>query len=288
VNTVSTRSPGRLVRRTLDTTRDGRRPAVASLGTVAVTDIGLLCVAGLIGGFVNSIAGGGSLVLFPALVATGVGSVAANVTNSVALWPGYIGTLVGLGSLVHDQASRARTLAPTAAVAAAAGCALLLLTPQRAFDVVVPILVIGASLLVAAQPVITRRLSAGEGKHRERPRALLIAVGVASVYGGYFGGGLGVILLAAIGLTLVEPLRQTNALKSIIQVIVATVSLVAFVLFAPVHWLDVAIAAPSALLGGLIGGRFVRRVDERLLRIGIVVFGLLVGTWLAVRAVRAG
>jgi uncharacterized membrane protein YfcA len=255
---------------------------------VAVTDIGLLCVAGLIGGFVNSIAGGGSLVLFPALVATGVGSVAANVTNSVALWPGYIGTLVGLGSLVHDQANRARTLAPTAAVAAAAGCALLLLTPQRAFDVVVPILVIGASLLVAAQPVITRRLSAGEGKHRERPRALLIAVGVASVYGGYFGGGLGVILLAAIGLTLVEPLRQTNALKSIIQVIVATVSLVAFVLFAPVHWLDVAIAAPSALLGGLIGGRFVRRVDERLLRIGIVVFGLLVGTWLAVRAVRAG
>ena len=261
---------------------------MASLGTVAVTDIGLLCVAGLIGGFVNSIAGGGSLVLFPALVATGVGSVAANVTNSVALWPGYIGTLVGLGSLVHDQASRARTLAPTAAVAAAAGCALLLLTPQRAFDVVVPILVIGASLLVAAQPMITRRLSAGEGKHRERPRALLIAVGVACVYGGYFGGGLGVILLAAIGLTLVEPLRQTNALKSIIQVIVATVSLVAFVLFAPVHWLDVAIAAPSALLGGLIGGRFVRRVDERLLRIGIVVFGLLVGTWLAVRAVRAG
>ncbi len=288
MNTVSTRSPGRLVRRTLDTTRNGRRPALASLGTVAVTDIGLLCVAGLVGGFVNSIAGGGSLVLFPALVATGVGSVAANVTNSVALWPGYIGTLVGLGSLVHDQASRARTLAPTAAVAAAAGCALLLLTPQRAFDVVVPILVIGASLLVAAQPVITRRLSAGDGKHQERPRALLIAVGVACVYGGYFGGGLGVILLAAIGLTLVTPLRQTNALKSIIQVIVATVSLVAFVLFAPVHWLDVAIAAPSALLGGLIGGRFVRRVDERLLRIGIVVFGLLVGTWLAVRAVRAG
>ena len=104
--------------------------SLASLGTVAVTDIGLLCAAGLVGGFVNAIAGGGSLVLFPALVATGVGSVAANVTNSVALWPGYVGTLVGLGSLVHDQASRARSLAPTAAIAAAAGCALLLLTPR--------------------------------------------------------------------------------------------------------------------------------------------------------------
>ena len=83
---------------------------------MAVTDIGLLCAAGLVGGFVNAIAGGGSLVLFPALVATGLSSVAANVTNSVALWPGYIGTLFGLGSLVHDQAKRARSLAPTSAV----------------------------------------------------------------------------------------------------------------------------------------------------------------------------
>ena len=260
--------------------------SLASLGTVAVTDIGLLCAAGLVGGFVNAIAGGGSLVLFPALVATGVGSVAANVTNSVALWPGYVGTLVGLGSLVHDQASRARSLAPTAAIAAAAGCALLLLTPERAFDLVVPALVIAASLLVAVQPAITRRLTARDGRHRERPRALLIAVAVSCVYGGYFGGGLGVILLAVIGLTLPAPLRQTNALKSIISVIVATVSLLAFALFAPVHWLEVAIAAPSALLGGILGGRFARRVDEGLLRAGIVVFGLLVGGWLTVRAIR--
>ena len=110
-----------------------------------------------------------------------------------------------------------------------------------------------ASLLVAAQPAITRRLRDNDGRHRERPRALLIAVAVSCVYGGYFGGGLGVILLAVIGLTLAAPLRQTNALKSIISVIVATVSLLAFALFAPVHWLEVAIAAPSALLGGILG-----------------------------------
>jgi hypothetical protein len=255
---------------------------------VAASDIGLLCAAGLVGGFVNSIAGGGSLVLFPALIATGVGSVAANVTNSVALWPGYVGTLFGLGPLVREQAHRGRSLAPTAAIAAAAGCALLLLTPQRAFDLVVPVLVIAASLLVGIQPVITRRLRTEDGRHQERPRALLVAVGLSCVYGGYFGGGLGVILLAVIGLTLAAPLRQTNALKSIISVIVATVSLVAFALFAPVHWLDVAIAAPSALLGGVIGGRFARRVDERVLRAGIVVFGLIVGVWLAVRAARTG
>src|SRR5205814_10021451 len=98
---------------------------------------------------------------------------------------------------------------------------------------------------------------------------------ITSVSGAYSCGWRGLILLDGIGLTLAVLLRQTNALKSIISVIVATVSLLAFAFFAPVHWLEVAIAAPSALLGGILGGRFARSVDERLLRAGIVVFGLL-------------
>ena len=158
---------------------------------------------------------------------------------------------------------------------------MLLLTPARAFTVVVPFLVIGASTLVAAQPVIARHIGAS---HVSRPRVLLIAVGAGAVYGGYFGGGLGVILLAVLGLTIVAPLRETNALKSIIQLIVATVALVAFAVFGPVHWLEVAIVAPTALLGGVLGGRLAAVINERLLRIAIVVSGLAIGTWLAVRA----
>jgi uncharacterized protein len=248
---------------------------------VTAADIVLLCGAGLAGGIVNSIAGGGSLLVFPALVATGLGTVAANVTNSVALWPGYVGTLFGLGSLVNTQARRARGLAPAACIGAAAGCALLLSTPARAFNVIVPFLVIGASLLVAAQPAITRRVSS---EHESHPRALAIAVGIGAVYGGYFGGGLGVILLAVIGLTLFQPLRETNALKSIVSLIVATVSLVAFAIFGPVHWTEVAITAPTALIGGVLGGRLAAVVNERALRVAIVAFGLGVGVWLAVRA----
>jgi len=163
------------------------------------------------------------------------------------------------------------------------GCAVLLLTPARAFTVVVPFLVIGASMLVAAQPAIARRTTTSRVSH---PRALTIAVGAGAVYGGYFGGGLGVILLAVIGLTIAVPLRETNALKSIISLIVATVALVAFAVFGPVHWLEVAIVAPTALLGGVLGGRLAAVVNERLLRIAIVVFGLAIGTWLAVRAFR--
>ncbi len=250
---------------------------------MGVADIALLCGAGLLGGFVNSIAGGGSLLVFPALVATGLGTVAANVTNSVALWPGYVGTLFGLGPLVNTQTRRARELAVVACVGAAAGCAVLLLTPARAFTVVVPFLVISASILVGAQPAIARRISPSHGEH---PRALVIAVGAGAVYGGYFGGGLGVILLAVIGLTVSMPLRETNALKSILQLIVATVALVAFAIFGPVHWLEVVIVAPTALLGGVLGGRLAAVVNERLLRIAIVVFGLAIGVWLAVRAFK--
>ena len=99
---------------------------------MTVGDIVLLSGAALTGGMVNSIAGGGSLLLFPALVATGLGTVAANVTNSVALWPGYVGTLFGLGPLAKAQARRARELALAATIGAAAGCALLLSTPARA------------------------------------------------------------------------------------------------------------------------------------------------------------
>jgi uncharacterized protein len=248
---------------------------------VGVADIALLCGAGLLGGFVNSIAGGGSLLVFPALVATGLGTVAANVTNSVALWPGYVGTLFGLGPLVNTQTRRARELAVVACLGAAAGCAVLLLTPARAFTVVVPFLIISASILVGAQPAIARRIGPS---HVERPRALVIAVGAGAVYGGYFGGGLGVILLAVIGLTTSLPLRETNALKSIISLIVATVALVAFAIFGPVHWLEVGIVAPTALLGGVLGGRLAAVVNERVLRIAIVVFGLAIGVWLAVRA----
>lgn len=244
-------------------------------------DIVLICGAALAGGIVNSIAGGGSLLLFPALVATGLGTVAANVTNSVALWPGYVGTLFGLGSLVKGQARRARELAVVAIVGAAAGCAVLLSTPTRAFNDIVPFLVIGASLLVAAQPTIARRIG---GEHRTHPRALVVGVGLGAVYGGYFGGGLGVILLAVIGLTVAVPLRETNALKSIVSLIVATVSLVAFAVFGPVHWAEVAITAPTALIGGVLGGRIAAVVNERLLRFAIVAFGLGVGTWLALRA----
>ncbi len=243
-------------------------------------ELALVSGAGLIGGFVNAIAGGGSLLLFPALVATGMGTVRANVTNSVALWPGYIGNVVALGPT--DRPGRAQwPVMLASALGALVGCAVLLLTPVSAFDVVVPFLVLGASALLAFQ----NRIKAALGGHAaDRPAHLIGGAAIGGVYGGYFGGGLGVIYMALLGLTVAAPLTRVNALKGVLQLLVSTVSLLVFAIFGPVDWAAALLIAPLSLLGGVIGGRFVRRLSESVLRACVVTFGVAVGIWLAIKA----
>ena len=244
-----------------------------------IADAFLTAGAGLVAGGVNSIAGGGSLLLFPALVAVGYGTLAANVTNSVALWPGYLGGAYGFRRELGGQRSRLIALSATAAAGSVAGCVLLLATPEGAFDVVVPFLVLAASLLLAVQPRV-RTLVGGH----TRPAVLYPAVGAASVYGGYFGGALGVILLGTLALTLPDSLRRLNAIKAVLQLVVGTVTVVAFGIFGPVDWVAVAIIAPAALVGGVLGAKLARRVDDELLRRVVVVFGVVVAVALFLRA----
>lgn len=239
--------------------------------------------AGLVGGWINAVAGGGSLVLYPALVAVGLPSVDANVTNSVALWPGYAGNLLGLGTTFSDNAQHLRRLVVPSVVGAVVGCVLLLATPSRAFDVVVPFLVIAASLLLAAQPRLKKALADGRPLH---PTVLLVSVGVASIYGGYFGGGLGVILLAVLGLTLGSGIQVANAVKGGLSLLINTVSVAVFAVFGPVHWTLALAVAPAALIGGVVGGRFAAGINETALRRLVVTFGLAVGLWLGYRAMR--
>ncbi|MHA3703512.1 sulfite exporter TauE/SafE family protein [Jatrophihabitans sp. YIM 134969] len=251
-------------------------------------DVAALVGAGLAGGFVNAVAGGGSLIVFPVMVASGLGTVPANVTNSVALWPGYIGNVASLRDQIAEQwrSERRRILVmcALAVLGSIGGAVLLLVTPDSAFDAVVPVLVIGATLLLGFGPRIKARL--GHGVTRDG--ALGTAVVLASAYGGYFGGGLGVILLAVLGLTYAGGIRAQNALKALLQIVVSTASLLVFVVGGPVDWAVVGVVAPAALVGGYAGGRMTRMISETWLRRVVVVFGLAVGIWLAVRAVRNG
>ena len=250
-----------------------------------MSTVDLLIAAGvaLLAGGINSVAGGGSLILFPTLVALGLGTVAANVTNSVVQWPGYLGGVAGFREQYDGQRRRLVRFGLVAVLGGTAGSVLLLTTPSAAFDVVVPVLVLMASLLLAVQPLITRRLQrTGDDGTRRDPAWLYGALFLATVYGGYFGGALGVILVGVLGVAL-HDLKLSNALKSALSAVTATISLVIFALFGPVDWLVVTVAAPASLVGGFLGARVATRIPVTPLRVLIVGFGVAVSVYLFLR-----
>jgi uncharacterized protein len=250
-----------------------------------VSPVDLLIAAGvaLLAGGINSIAGGGSLILFPTLVGLGLGTVPANVTNSVAGWPGYIGGVLGFRAEYGGQRARLVRLGVTAVLGGITGCVLLLTTPSSAFDTVVPVLVFCASVLLAFQPLITRRLRSRDADSGARdPAWLYVVVFLATVYGGYFGGALGVILVGVLGLGLGR-LKLANAVKSVLSLVTASVSVVVFGIFADVAWEYVAVCAPASLLGGYLGAKVATRIPSTPLRVVIVVFGIGVSIYLFLR-----
>jgi uncharacterized membrane protein YfcA len=252
---------------------------------VVVSAVELLIAAAVafLAGGMNSIAGGGSLILFPTLVALGLPTVAANVTNSVAQWPGYLGGIFGFRGEYAGQRGRIIRFGIVAVLGGLAGSILLLTTPSSAFDVVVPVLVLLASLLLAVQPLLTTRLRRAEdGSRRGEPVWVYVALFLATVYGGYFGGALGVILVGVLGLAL-QRLKLANALKSVLSAVTATVTVVVFGFFGPVHWAVVAVAAPASLVGGFLGARVATRIPATPLRVLIVVFGVAVSIYLFLR-----
>jgi uncharacterized membrane protein YfcA len=243
----------------------------------------LLALAGLVAGTVNAVAGGGSLVSFPALLAAGYPAVDANVTNTVSLWPGYLSGGLAYRDDLRAQRDRVVALAVTAALGGAAGTVLLLVAPPGVFEAVVPFLVLVAVALLAVQPQVAarvrRRSELAEGG-RTRPDHLGVGLHAstfaAATYGGYFGGGLGVILLAVLAIFLPEDLTRLNGVKNALSLVVNTVALVGFGLFGPVAWVAVAVVGPASLAGGVLGGRLARRVSATVLRRVVVVWGTAV------------
>ncbi|SCG45728.1 sulfite exporter TauE/SafE family protein [Micromonospora humi] len=249
-----------------------------------LSDVALLVVAGLAAGTVNAVAGGGSLITFPALIATGLPPVAANVSNSVAVFPGYVASVAG--SRADLPRGRALwSLLPTAAVGTVVGCVLLLATPARAFEVVVPFLVLGATAILAFQDPL-RRLVGHPARLSPRRRTVTVQtmVLVGTVYGGYFGAALGVMLVAGLALVLDATLARVTAVKNLLSAMVGLTTLVVFALFGPVQWVAVAVVAPATLVGGYAGARLARRLPAVVLKTVIVLFGTVIGLYLLWRA----
>ena len=248
-------------------------------------DLSVVAAVAFVAGALNSVAGGGSLILFPTLVALGMGTVAANVTNSVAQWPGYLGGMLGFRSEYAGQRGRLVRLGAVSVLGGTTGSVLLLTTPTEAFDVVVPVLVLLASLLLAVQPLLTRVVGTATDDPESRdPAWLYVALFLATVYGGYFGGALGVILVGVLGLAL-HRLKLANALKSALSAVTATVTVLVFGLFGPVEWVVAAVAAPATLVGGFAGARLASRIPATPLRVFIVAFGIGVSIYLFLRII---
>ncbi|SOD70356.1 hypothetical protein SAMN05892883_0072 [Jatrophihabitans sp. GAS493] len=238
----------------------------------------LLLVAGLAGGAVNAVAGGGTLISFPALLVAGLSPVTANVTNTVALWPGYLSGAVSYRHELRQDWERQRLLSLVAASGAVVGTIVLLTAPASVFHVLVPYLVLGATALLAAQPAISRALArraSGERHYRRGP--LLACVFAASIYGAYFGGGLGIILVAVLALCLDADIQHLNGVKTLLALVVNTVAMIGFVIFGHVDWAAVALVAPASFLGGILGARAAQRLNPMALRAAVVVLGVGIG-----------
>jgi len=241
----------------------------------------LLSGAGLFAGAVNAIAGGGSLISFPALLFAGYPALVANVTNTVALLPGYASGTAGVTSLLAGQRSRIEALGPISVAGSVVGAFLLTRTPSASFRGVVPWLILTACLLLALQSRLSAALHAATRGH-DRLRPLMATQFVSGVYGGFFGAALGIVMLATLGLFLSDSLRRLNALKQLLSLLITLAAAAWFVAFSSVAWEAVVPIAAGSLSGGVLGALVARRLNAGVLRAAVIVFGIAIAIRLLV------
>lgn len=239
----------------------------------------LVLAAAFAAGAINAVAGGGSLVSFPALLAAGYPAKPANVTNTVALWPGYLGGSIAYRPELGRQRRRVLLLVTPSILGAVAGSAILLSTPASTFEAIVPFLILFAAALLVFQDRLStfaraHRLAAQAGDHV--PLALHAAMFGLAIYGAYFGAGLGIMTIAVLAVLLPDDIQHSNALKGMLSLLINATAVVYFTAFGPVRWGPAALMAGGALAGGYLGVGIARRLGPRWLRLFIVAYAVIV------------
>ncbi|GAB3302691.1 sulfite exporter TauE/SafE family protein [Geodermatophilus aquaeductus] len=247
---------------------------------MSVAEALAVLVAGCAAGAINAVVGSGTLVTFPVLLATGLPPVTASVSNTLGLVPGNVSGAVGYRRELAGQRGLVLRLLPASALGALTGAFLLLHLPAAAFEAVVPVLVGLAVVLVATQPLLTRRLAArhaepGTTPHGWRLTGLVAGAYATGSYGGYFAASQGVLQIGVFGLLLAEPLQRLNALKNVLSAVVNAVAALAYVVVAThrVDWAAAGLVAGGSVVGGVVGARYGRRLPAAVLRTAIVVLG---------------
>lgn len=245
---------------------------------MSVWSVGLVAVSGFAAGAVNAVAGGGTLVAFPALLATGMAARTANIVSTIGLVPGYAGGSLAYRRELQGQGPRLRSLALTSVVGGLAGAVILVSTPASAFRVVVPFLILGACGALALQPRLARIVAARQADPRRAGTRMgwgvQTGVLLSAVYGSYFGAGLGILLLGILGIALHDGMQRLNALKGLLSFVINVVSVAVFAVAGHVSWTYTAILAVTAWAGGGVGVGVARRLSPNLLRAVVVALGV--------------
>jgi uncharacterized membrane protein YfcA len=248
---------------------------------VTLTSAALLGGSAFLAGIMNAVAGGGTLVTFPSLLAAGLSPVSANVTSTVALYPGQVASSLVYRGHLDEVRRRITFFAVPSLLGGVLGSSLLLLLPARTFEVVVPWLILFACALLALQTPL--RAALARWPHADHPAALWSAQLAISIYGGYFGAGIGILMLAAMGLLLAEGLQHANALKNLNALFTNTMAVLLFVALGDVRWSEAAVMAAAAMAGGWVGAHFARRLSPALMRGIAIAIGLAAAARFLVR-----
>jgi uncharacterized protein len=244
----------------------------------------LILLAAMAAGMVNALAGGGTLITFPVLTAMGIPAVVANITNTVALCPGYFGGTIAQRKDLRGQKKRLWILIPAALMGGVGGGILLFITEEKLFRDIVPWLIFLAAALLALQGIVRKWLNKRneirkKGKYKFIWAPLLVVI--ATVYGGYFGAGLGVILLSVLGLTINDELNRLNVLKQTLSLSANMAAALFFIFSGKVEWPVAVIMAAGALTGGFLGGKLAGRIKPEILRWTVVIIGFIVAIFMA-------
>lgn len=241
-------------------------------------------IAAVAAGAANTIAGGGTILSFPVLVWLGLSPVVANATSTVGLWSGSVGGAWSYRARLGTLQGRWLWLVLPALVGGTLGAWLLVSLPPQWFGSIAPLMVIGASGLVAIEPVIRRRISFESDGGGRRGRVLRVAgILLISVYGGYFGAGLGILVLVALALLGIENLHEANALKNLLVVGIKGAAVVYFIMLGVLDWPIALLMVGGSTLGGWAAGFLVREIDPTALRGLIVAIGVTLGLIMVVR-----
>jgi uncharacterized protein len=227
-------------------------------------------------GMINSVAGGGTLLSFPTLIWLGLNSVTANATSTVAIWPGSVGGMWGYRQELRTVHGRMFWLIVPSLVGGITGALLLKLTPARVFDELVPYLILFATILFMLQEPIQRKLREAQLVDHSSVKwlwgAMLFQLGVA-LYGGYFGAGIGILMLAALGILGLTDIHQMNGLKNLLGLSINGVAALYFISAGMVYWPDVAVMAVGAVAGGYGSAGIARRIGRARVRQVVIAVG---------------